>query len=44
MIKGDMVFLYMPYTRHYYFSDPGREANIRRVGFTEGFVESSVFK
>jgi len=38
MIKGDMVFLYMPYTRHYYFSDPGREANIRRVGFTEGFV------
>jgi len=40
IIRGDMVFLYMPYTRHYYFSDTCGEANIVRVGFTEGFVPS----
>lgn len=38
VVDGDAVFLYMPYTRHYYFSDFGGEGDIIRIGFTESFI------
>lgn len=44
VVDGDAVFLYMPYTRHYYFSEFGGEADIFRIGFTESFVPTEFCK
>ena len=38
LISGTMCFLYMPYTRHYYYSDNGSGVQISRIGFSETFL------
>lgn len=38
LISGTMCFLYLPYTRHYYYSDNGSGVQISRIGFSEVFL------
>ncbi len=44
VINGAMCFVYMPYTRHYYYADSGEGASIYRVGFGEGFVPGEIME
>lgn len=38
VVNGAMCFLYMTYTRHYYYSEPEGGADICKIGFSETFV------
>lgn len=38
IVNGTSCFLYMPYTRHYYYSENGGGAQISRIGFAGSFL------
>ncbi len=44
VVNGTMCFVYMPYTRHYYYSDSGKAASIYRAGFGEGFLPGEIME